>query len=376
MIERVARAIGGAASGVVLATAGPVSRRRARGAAFALTARAGWPLLAEAGSQLRFAARPDDVVAIDRFGLIAAADPDPALRPELVVQIGGEPVAMGWAQTALVRGARRIVIAEHGWPDGDSSAEAVLIGDVADALARLTAALPATRLPGAFARAWRTADAAAAAAVEGAMAGQIGPGAAEHAVVRAAVAAVPSGGQLVIGNSLPIRTVDEIAAGGRDLVVLTQRGAAGIDGLIAGAAGAARAASTVLLLGDVSFAHDVGALAAVRDLPLSIVVVDNGGGRIFDQLPVVGSDLPDGAFERLWRTPTALDPVAAARAFGLDAAVVRDPDELAAAIDRGLGRGAAGPIVIHAPVAPESAASIRSAAKAALSIPARQRSHA
>jgi 2-succinyl-5-enolpyruvyl-6-hydroxy-3-cyclohexene-1-carboxylate synthase len=123
----------------------------------------------------------------------------------------------------------------------------------------------------------------------------------------------------------------------------------------------------VLVLGDVSFAHDVGALGCIRGLPLAIVVIDNGGGRIFDQLPVVSSDLPAGAFERLWRTPTALDPVAAARAFGLEAVTVRSPDELGAAV----ARASAGPIVIHAPVAPESAATVRSAAKATLSLPAR-----
>ena len=181
-------------------------------------------------------------------------------------------------------------------------------------------------------------------------------------MVRAAIAAVPIGGQLVLGNSLPVRTADEIADGGRDLTVLTQRGAAGIDGLIAGAAGAAAATGTptVLVLGDVSFAHDVGALACVRGLPLAIVVIDNRGGRIFDQLPVRQAGLPGDSFDRLWRTPPALDPAAAARAFGLAAATVRSPDELGAAIAGGL---AGETVVIHAPVAPESAATARAAAQ-------------
>lgn len=380
VIERVAAAMAATERGVLLATAGPASRRAARAAAFALAARAGWPVLAEAGSQLRFAPRdgtPPPTV-IDHLALAAS----PELAPDVVVQLGGEPVAMGLG--ALTAGARRFVIAEHGWPDGDSTAEAVLVGDVADTLARLAAALSTTRLPSAYARAWREADRAAAGALAGALAEHAAarPGkAAEHAMVGAAIAAVPAGGQLVLGNSLPVRVADEIAAGGRDLTVFTQRGAAGIDGLVAGAAGAAaRGGATVLVLGDVSFAHDVGALACARGLPLAIVVIDNGGGRIFDQLPVAACDLPDGAFERLWRTPPALDPVAAARAFGVDAALVRDPDEMAAAIDRGLGRGAAGPIVIHAPVAPESAATIRSAVTSALAAPASgrspQRSHA
>ncbi len=385
VIVRVAAAMAATERGLLLATAGPASRRASRSAAFALAARAGWPVLAEAGSQLRFAPRDGATAAvtmIDHLALTAS----PALAPDIVVQLGGEPVAMGLG--ALTAGARRFVIAEHGWPDGDSTAEAVLVGDVADTLTRLAAALVTTRLPSAYARAWREADRAAADALAGALAEHAAtrPGkAAEHAMVGAAIAAVPAGGQLVLGNSLPVRVADEIAAGGRDLAVFTQRGAAGIDGLVAGAAGAAaRGGATVLVLGDVSFAHDVGALACARGLPLAIVVIDNGGGRIFDQLPVAGCDLPDGAFERLWRTPPALDPVAAARAFGLDAALVRDPDEMAAAIDRslgrGTGRGAAGPIVIHAPVAPESAATIRSAVTAALAAPASgrspQRSHA
>ena len=373
VIARVAAAIAGTARGVVYATAGPVSRRAARPAAFALAARAGWPVLAEAGSQLRFAPREGaaaPVTVIDRAGLAASQE----LAPEVIVQLGGEPVAMGWG--ALAAGARRFVVAEHGWPDGDSTAEAVLVGDVADTLARIAAALPAARLPSAYTRTWREADAAAADALAAALAAHAVAHtglAAEHAMVGAAIAAVPDGAQLVLGNSLPVRVADEIAAGGRDLSVLTQRGAAGIDGLVAGAAGAAaRGGATVLVLGDVSFAHDVGALACARGLPLAIVVVDNGGGRIFDQLPVAGCDLPGDAFERLWRTPPALDPVAAARAFGIDAAVVRDPDEMAAAVRR----AGAAPIVIHAPVAPESAATIRIAATTALRATPRQRSHA
>jgi len=64
--------------------------------------------------------------------------------------------------------------------------------------------------------------------------------------------------------------------------VLTQRGAAGIDGLIASAAGATRGGQPVLLvLGDVSFAHDLGGLLAARcaSTPLAILVIDNRGDR-------------------------------------------------------------------------------------------------
>ena len=100
--------------------------------------------------------------------------------------------------------------------------------------------------------------------------------------------------------------------------MLTQRGATGIDGLVASAAGATRAGAPVLLvLGDVSFAHDLGGLLAAREAsaPLAILVVDNGGGRIFDGLPVARAGL-GAAFERHFVTAPALDPAAVAAALG------------------------------------------------------------
>ena len=68
--------------------------------------------------------------------------------------------------------------------------------------------------------------------------------------------------------------------------MLHQRGAAGIDGLVAGAAGARSvvAAPIALLLGDIALLHDAGGLAAASAVrgPLAIVVVHNDGGRIFE----------------------------------------------------------------------------------------------
>jgi 2-succinyl-5-enolpyruvyl-6-hydroxy-3-cyclohexene-1-carboxylate synthase len=376
-IEAAAAAIAGARRGLIVATAGPAAWAAHRAAAFALARRTGFPLAVEAGSQLRFAVRPDDIAVIDRLGLITAAaagEPAVALAPELVVQLGGEPVAMAWAGFAARRPPQRIVVADHGWPDGDSTAGQLLIGDVGDTLARLAARLagPADPIgePG-FARAWQVADRAAAAAMSAALANAADgdPGALppEGAVIAAAVAALPAGAQLVLGNSLPVRTIDEVTAGGRELTVLTQRGAAGIDGLIAGAAGAAATGRpTLLVLGDVSFAHDAGSLACARGLPLAIVVVDNGGGRIFDELPLA-STLAPADLDRLWRTPPGLDPAAIARAYGLDAVRAARADAVAAAIATALAAGR--PVLVHAPVAVDGARAVRAAALARLAGP-------
>jgi 2-succinyl-5-enolpyruvyl-6-hydroxy-3-cyclohexene-1-carboxylate synthase len=97
---------------------------------------------------------------------------------------------------------------------------------------------------------------------------------------------------------------------------LANRGANGIDGTISTAYGVAAATDgpTFLLIGDVALAHDLGGLLAGRRLgvPLTIVVVDNAGGGIFDFLPVA----TQGAeYEEHVLTPTGLEVAKAAALY-------------------------------------------------------------
>jgi 2-succinyl-5-enolpyruvyl-6-hydroxy-3-cyclohexene-1-carboxylate synthase len=145
-------------------------------------------------------------------------------------------------------------------------------------------------------------------------------------------------------------------------VVLTQRGAAGIDGSIASAAGATCAGQPVLLvLGDVSFAHDLGGLLAARcaRAPLAILVIDNAGGQIFAGLPFARAQ-PGAAFERHWITAPEVDPAAVAAALGLRATTAASPAGAAAAIAAALATP--GATVIHAPVTASGAHDVRRAA--------------
>jgi 2-succinyl-5-enolpyruvyl-6-hydroxy-3-cyclohexene-1-carboxylate synthase len=83
------------------------------------------------------------------------------------------------------------------------------------------------------------------------------------------------------------------------------------------------ATATTLLLGDISFLHDVGSLwaaqperthAAPYAHPVVIVVLNNAGGRIFDQLPIATSP---GVEMHWWTTPHALQLEAAAALYGI-----------------------------------------------------------
>lgn len=96
-----------------------------------------------------------------------------------------------------------------------------------------------------------------------------------------------------LGNSLVARDFDVFkdARNSQKLQLLTTRGASGIDGLIAQAAGTALAVNHQigLVIGDVSFQHDLGSLdilAKRPDLEVHIFVINNNGGRIFDKLPI------------------------------------------------------------------------------------------
>jgi 2-succinyl-5-enolpyruvyl-6-hydroxy-3-cyclohexene-1-carboxylate synthase len=129
--------------------------------------------------------------------------------------------------------------------------------------------------------------------------------------------------RLVLAASRLIREADRVVPG-KKISVHANRGLAGIDGTISTATGialsAARAPSgrgiTRVLLGDLAFLHDVGALllGAGEQLPrLQIVVGNDGGGTIFDTLEVATSADPE-IFDRVLLTPqqVALEPLATA----------------------------------------------------------------
>jgi 2-succinyl-5-enolpyruvyl-6-hydroxy-3-cyclohexene-1-carboxylate synthase len=118
--------------------------------------------------------------------------------------------------------------------------------------------------------------------------------------------------------------------------VLSNRGANGIDGTVSTAFGvAASGVPTVLLIGDVALAHDIGGLLAAGrlGLPLVIVLLNNDGGGIFHFLPVEreGAD-----FEQHVATPHGLDFAHAAALYGLGHERVADPEAFRAALDRAL----------------------------------------
>lgn len=141
---------------------------------------------------------------------------------------------------------------------------------------------------------------------------------------------LPDSHCLFLGNSMPIRDWDLFATGrGQQINVAANRGASGIDGLVASALGMIRGAgkSGTLVLGDLSLLHDLNSLLLLQQtqLPLTVVVNNNQGGGIFEFLPIAKfKDVFDSHFVAAHNHSIA--PIA--QSIGLQATQVRSMDEL------------------------------------------------
>lgn len=120
---------------------------------------------------------------------------------------------------------------------------------------------------------------------------------------------LPERADLFVGNSMPIRDLDSFFQNNtKSIRVLANRGANGIDGTVSTALGAA-AVSTAplyLVLGDLTFFHDLNGLLAAKlhQLNITIIVINNNGGGIFSFLSQ--AEHPKN-FELLFGTPLDLD---------------------------------------------------------------------
>ncbi|CAN2223588.1 MenD 2-succinyl-6-hydroxy-2,4-cyclohexadiene-1-carboxylate synthase [Candidatus Nanopelagicaceae bacterium] len=151
----------------------------------------------------------------------------------------------------------------------------------------------------------------------------------EALVAREIAGAIPKSTSLFISSSRPIRDIEGFAEPRTGVETFANRGLAGIDGNISTALGiASQRSSTLAVLGDLSFLHDVTGLIHNEDINLKIFVVNNNGGGIFSTLSQRGVE----GFEEVFGTPHNLDLIAIAKSFGISASSVGTKSELLAEI--------------------------------------------
>jgi 2-succinyl-5-enolpyruvyl-6-hydroxy-3-cyclohexene-1-carboxylate synthase len=293
--------------------------------------RLGWPLLADPLSGARRGA-----AALAHYDhLLRSESFVAAQRPDLVVRCGDLPTSKplrAWLDSLPSDVTQLAFDPQSAWHDPSGSLQNVLAADPAATLTATAEHAPSA--DPAWLAAWRDADARAAAAIDRVL----GDALSEPRVARELGARLPASATLFVASSMPVRDVEGYTAVRADAPrVLCNRGANGIDGTVSSAFGAAAVGDgpVVLLIGDVALAHDLGGLLAARrtGLALTIVLLHNDGGGIFEFLPVAGER---DAFEHHIATPHGLDYAHAAALYGCDHERVSTVAGLRDALDRSL----------------------------------------
>jgi 2-succinyl-5-enolpyruvyl-6-hydroxy-3-cyclohexene-1-carboxylate synthase len=296
--------------------------------------RIGAPILAEATSQLRFGELHEAVVAAD----VMLSHPRLAgtIRPDVVLRFGLPPIDWPVIRWFDDLDARRIVVSNAWDSDPAHDADAYFVCDELAFLEAIRRRLPSSRPPSGFAQRVERIGKEAVRWVQAEMRTvELCDASVAHDLSRA----MPSGAALVVSSSMPLRELEAFTTPrSRPMRVFCNRGLNGIDGVVSTAFGVAahHGGSTALLIGDVALTHDIGALqlAARLDVDLTIVVVDNGGGAIFDHLPVAGMQ---PMYDRHFVTRPTLDLGGVDALFGVPTTIVEDRDGFRTALDEALG---------------------------------------
>jgi 2-succinyl-5-enolpyruvyl-6-hydroxy-3-cyclohexene-1-carboxylate synthase len=330
LLDEVAGHIGNASSGVIVA--GRQLDPELRESLTHLARVSGFPILADPTSQVRCGPH-------DRSHVIAAYDLllreerfTRSVVPDLILRFGEMPTSKPLRAWIEASGADQLIVdPDGGWNEPTNQAAAILRADpteLASGWAARVEGLEGRERP--LPERWVEAEAAAQAALQGALEEETEVS--EPALHRALGASHANGDLVYTSSSMPIRDQEAfLAPSETDVLFLSNRGANGIDGLISSGIGAAQASGrpTTIVTGDLGFLHDIGGLAALRDVstPVRIVVIDNDGGGIFHFLPQE-SALDAGEFEALLGTPRGVDVAKAAALFDLPHRRLNSLDQL------------------------------------------------
>jgi 2-succinyl-5-enolpyruvyl-6-hydroxy-3-cyclohexene-1-carboxylate synthase len=282
----------------------------------ALARATGFPIVADPLSGLR-TGRHDRSMVVARGDQLTRPGPwIDAHAPDLVIRTGAMPTSAPIVNL-LARARPELIVldGDAGWREAALVPATFVHADAAATAEALAARLATGRAEtDPFAADWLAADRSASRAMDEWLASLDEPF--EGAPYPALAASLPDGASLWAGNSMPVRDLDAwLPVTERQIAVRSNRGANGIDGVISTALGSAAAGlgPVALVVGDLSFLHDLNALVAARlhHLSATIVLVNNDGGGIFSFLPQAiaptdGSGLPEH-YEELFGTPHGID---------------------------------------------------------------------
>jgi 2-succinyl-5-enolpyruvyl-6-hydroxy-3-cyclohexene-1-carboxylate synthase len=296
----------------------PVGEQDRVGAILDLAKNLGWPVLADASSGARL-----------RSGIIRHADwilqRHDVPSPERVLHFGGALVSKRigkWLSACRGTDCLQVRMFPERLDPWEQHPVFIRAG-----IQQFCESLESIAMPmdaNTWIESWRRADGVVGATIEAEL--STDDAVTEPAILRAlADVAAETNWPVFLGNSMPIRDFDSCAAAVSKAVVpiFANRGASGIDGNIATVAGLALGYASPLLavMGDLAALHDLNSLPLLQGLPVTLVIINNGGGGIFRFLPI-------DVEERLLETPHAWEFRGAAQQFGMEYHQVASLSEL------------------------------------------------
>jgi 2-succinyl-5-enolpyruvyl-6-hydroxy-3-cyclohexene-1-carboxylate synthase len=320
-----------------------------------LAREAGYPILADPLSQLRDMADADNAVICSYDAFLRDERFCMQYKPQLILRFGAMPVAkpvLLYAKRYAASCTQIVIDGQGGWDEPTQLASQVIHADpttfcqqLGEALGEFEQTQQVCEERATWTEAWRKTERVTRQALTAAIADF--PELFEGRVFTELAELLPTGALLYAANSMPIRDMDTFFWPQQLLSCLGNRGANGIDGVISSALGASAAGGfmepgaqgpAVLVIGDLSFFHDLNGLLAARlhDLNLVIILVNNDGGGIFSFLPQAA--YPEH-FEQLFGTPTGLDFRPVVEMYGGSFQRANSWDEFRQALHGGLNTG-------------------------------------
>ncbi|WP_066310847.1 2-succinyl-5-enolpyruvyl-6-hydroxy-3-cyclohexene-1-carboxylic-acid synthase [Bacillus sp. FJAT-29814] len=337
LIQEIANRLEGKSKGIIVC--GNIADERFADAVTQLSKLLMYPILADPLSQLRSGKHNREHIIDTYDTFLRNKDAKSFLKPDVIIRFGAMPISK--ALTIFIKenpAADQFVIdGGGGWRDpGSLSTDMVFCNETLFCEKLATVAKPSSDQK--FFEDWNNINALTK---ENMASVRDITELSEGKLFYQLAEMVPEGATLFVGNSMPIRDLDSFFLHNNKCIrIMANRGANGIDGTVSTALGAALySKSLYLVLGDLTFFHDLNGLFAAKQfkIDIHIILVNNNGGGIFSFLPQ--SEHPKH-FELLFGTPLDIEFEHAVKMFNGRFVKVTDWDHLQEEL--GNSSGAAG----------------------------------
>lgn len=315
--------------GVIIAgPAQPPDPQRYCEAVGALSQHLGWPVLAEGLSPLRNhqALNPHLIWTYD--SLLRQPDWANTLKPDSVIQLGPLPTSKALRQWLADTQPQRWIIDPSDTNLDPLHGPTRHLRTCVEALTPLLSHAPLSPPPCPYLNQWQTLNQQLSHQLNHTLAQLSDPFEGKAAWLLSQT--LPPDTPVIIANSMPVRDVESFwQPNHRRLRPYFNRGANGIDGTLSTALGVAhRDRPSVLLTGDLAFLHDTNGLLTLPQFQghLTIVLINNQGGGIFEMLPIAQFEPP---FEQYFATPQTVALAPLCQAYGVEHTPIQDWSQLA-----------------------------------------------